>query len=60
MAYDDQLDGGKRLPNSAEILSEAPRRDTYDKTHGSGNPNLQPGELQKIWHPADKPRKPKK
>ena len=59
MAYDDQLDKGKRLPNSAEILSEAPRRDPYDKTHGAGTPYLEPGQLTKIWHP-DKPAKPKK
>jgi hypothetical protein len=39
------------------------RRDTYDKTHGSGNPHLQPGELQKAWRPGlkpDRPAKPKK
>ena len=28
------------------------RRDTYGPEHGSGNPHLQPGELQKVWHPA--------
>jgi hypothetical protein len=35
------------------------RRDTYDKkTHGSGNPHLQPGQLQKV-RAGEKPGKPK-
>jgi hypothetical protein len=42
-----------------DVLSQALRRDTYGKNHGSGNPHLQPGELQKVWHPG-KPAKPKK
>jgi hypothetical protein len=28
---------------------EEQRRDTYGPEHGSGNPHLQPGELQKAW-----------
>lgn len=48
----------RKQKTSAEILSEAPKRDTYGPDHG-GNPHLQPGELQKVWHP-DKPAKPKK
>jgi len=47
-----------KKPTSAEVLSQAPRRDTYGPEHGSGNPHLQPGELQKVWHPA-KPGKGK-
>jgi hypothetical protein len=35
---------------------EEQRRDTYGPGHGSGTPHLQPGELQKKWHP-DKPAK---
>ena len=36
---------------------EEQRRDTYGPDHGSGNPHLQPGELQKVWHPAPKSKK---
>ena len=39
-----------KKPTSTEILSEAPKRDTYD-------PNEQ---LQKIWRPGLKLDKPKK
>jgi len=46
-----------RKPTSAEILSKAPRRDNYGPDHGSGNPHLQPGELQKIWHGEPNPKK---
>ena len=50
----------RKQKTSSGVLSEAPRRDTYDpKVHGSGNPHLQPGELQKAWH-GDKSAKPKK
>jgi hypothetical protein len=49
-----------KKPTSAEVLSQAPRRDTYGPDHGSGNPHLQPGELQKAWRPGLKPDKPKK
>jgi hypothetical protein len=48
-----------KKPTSAEVLSQAPRRDTYSPEHGSGNPHLQPGELQKAWH-GEKPAKPPK
>jgi hypothetical protein len=51
-------DRPKKL-TSAEILSQVPRKDTYDKTHGSGTPHLQPRELQKAWH-GGKPAKPPK
>jgi len=51
----------KAAPTSKnKVLSQVPRLDTYDKSHGSGNPLLQLGELQKIWHPANQPAKPKK
>jgi hypothetical protein len=33
------------------------RRDTYGPEHGSGNPHLNDGQLQKVWHPAPKPKK---
>jgi hypothetical protein len=33
---------------------EEKRRDTYGPHHGSGNPHLQPGELQKAWHGTSK------
>jgi hypothetical protein len=40
---------------------EENRRDTYGPDHGSGNPNLQPGELQnsEVWksHKSAKPKK---
>jgi hypothetical protein len=42
-----------------DVIANMPRRDTYDKSHGSGSPHLNPSELQKVWHP-DKPEKPKK
>jgi hypothetical protein len=47
-----------KKPTSAEILSQAPRRDTYGRVHGSGNPHLQPGELQtsEVWK-SHKPAK---
>ena len=38
---------------------EEQRRDTYGPDHGSGNPHLQPGELQKAWQ-SDKPTRRKK
>ena len=50
----------RKKATSAEILSNVPKKDSYGPEHGSGNPHIQPGELQKIWHPADRPRKPKK
>jgi hypothetical protein len=37
-----------KQPTSAEVIANMPRRDTYDKTHGSGSPHLNPGELQKF------------
>ena len=37
---------------------EQQRRDTYGPDHGSGNPHLQPGELQKAWR-GEKPEKPR-
>ena len=33
----------------AEILANVPKKDTYGTDHGSGNPNLQPGELRAVW-----------
>jgi len=48
----------KKKPTSAEVLSQMPRRDPYGPDHGSGNPHLQPGELQKVWH-GGKSAKPK-
>ena len=38
-----------KKPISSEILSHVPRKDSYDKSHGSGNPHLQPGELQEAF-----------
>jgi hypothetical protein len=53
-----------KKPISSEILSHVPRKDSYDKSHGSGNPHLQPGELQDspAWksHTPHKPARPKK
>jgi hypothetical protein len=48
-----------KQPLATEVIANAPRRDTYSPEHGSGSPNLDPGELQNIWHPG-KPAKPKK
>jgi hypothetical protein len=41
-----------KKPLATEVIGNMPRRDTYSPEHGSGNPHLQPGELQKVWHPA--------
>jgi hypothetical protein len=46
----DAMEEKLKKPISAEILSQAPRRDSYGPDHGTGNPHLQPGELQKVWH----------
>jgi len=53
-----------KKPTSVDILSQAPRRDSYDKSQrGSGSPNLNAGELRtsKAWR-EHKPAKqlPKK
>jgi hypothetical protein len=54
-----------KKPTSVDILSQAPRRDTYSSEHGTGTPNLDPGELQdsKVWQshkPAKQVKPPKK
>ena len=53
-----------KKPTAPEILSKVPRKDTYDKSHGAGNPRLQPGELQtsETWksHKPAKQVKPTK
>ena len=46
-----------KKPLATEVIASMPRRDTYSPEHGSGNPHLQPGELQKAWH--EKPLKPR-
>ena len=51
-----------KKPLATEVIASMPRRDTYSPEHGSGNPHLQPGELQKAWHektlkPTQKPAK---
>ena len=46
-----------KQPTSTDVIANMPRRDPYDKSHGS--PHLEAGELQKIRHPG-KPAKPKK
>jgi len=48
-----------KKPLATEVLANMPRRDTNSPEHGSGNPHLNPGELQKVWHPR-KPAKPPK
>jgi hypothetical protein len=53
--YDEKSKPKK--PTAQEILAQVPRKDTYDKSHGSGPPHLNPGELQKVWHPAPKAKK---
>jgi hypothetical protein len=36
-----------KQPLATDVIANAPRRDTYSpEEHGSGNPHLQPGELQ--------------
>ena len=49
-----------KKPLATDVIANLPRRDSYSPKHGSGNPHLEPGELQKVWHPAPKPGKPKK
>jgi hypothetical protein len=60
---DDEKSKPKK-PTAPEILSQVPRKNSYDKSHGSGNPHLQPGELQDspVWksHTSREPAKPKK
>jgi len=54
----------QKFPKATEVIANLPQRDTYDKSHGSGNPHLQPGELQgsEAWksHRPAKPVKPAK
>jgi len=57
MAEDKPLNTG--VDDVAKYENEH-RRDTYGPEHGSGNPHLEPGELQKVWHPAPKLAKPRK
>jgi hypothetical protein len=53
-----------KKPTSAEVIANMPRRDTYSSEHGSGNPHLNPGELQdsEAWksHKPAKQITPKK
>jgi hypothetical protein len=53
-----------KQPTSVEVIANMLRRDTYSPEHGSGNPHLQPGELQnsETWkshkpHGTAKPNK---
>ena len=39
----------RKQKTSAEILANVPKKDPYGPDHGSGNPNLQPGELRAVW-----------
>jgi hypothetical protein len=51
-------EGKPKQPLATEVIANAPRRDTYSpEEQCSGNPHLQPGELQKAWH--EKPLKPR-
>ena len=47
-----------KQPTAPEVIANMPRRDTYSPEHGSGNPHLQPGELQdsEAWR-SHKPAK---
>jgi hypothetical protein len=40
-----------KKPLSVDVIASLPKRDTYGPEHGSGSPNLDPGELQnsKAW-----------
>ena len=33
-----------KQPTSAEVIANMPRLDTYDKSHGSGNPHMNADE----------------
>jgi len=46
-----EYEGKPKQPTSVDVLSQAPRRETYSDEHGTGSPNLDPGELQnsKAW-----------
>jgi hypothetical protein len=59
-----EFENRPKQPKATEVLSEVPRKDTYDKSHGSGNPHMQPGELQnsEVWksHRLAKEPKPAK
>ena len=52
-----------KKPLSVDVIASLPKRDTYGPEHGSGSPNLDPGELQnsKAWkeHKPAKQVKPK-
>jgi len=57
-------EGKPKQPLATDVIANAPRCDTYSpKEHGSGNPHLQPGELQnsEAWksHKPAKQLKPK-
>ena len=52
-----------KKPLAVDVIADQPRRDTYSPEHGSGSPNLQPGELRnrEAWksHSPAKQIKPK-
>jgi len=50
----------RALPLKEERFSTSICGDSYDKSHGSGLPHLNPGELQKVWHPDKPATSPKK
>jgi hypothetical protein len=55
-----EFENKPKQPLATDVIANMPRHNTYSREHGSGNPYLQSGELQKVWHPAPKPAKPKK
>jgi len=42
-----EYEGKPKQPTSVDVLSQAPRRETYSDENGTGSPNLDAGELQK-------------
>ena len=56
----------QKFPRATEVIANLPQRDTYDKSHGSGNPHMNPDENplreSETWksHRPAKPVKPAK
>jgi len=60
------MDDRPKKATASEILSNVPKKDVYDKSHGSGDPHLnwddKPLSESETWksHASRKPAKPAK